>query len=296
MTIRIDCVLDARALLGEAAFWDARLQRLWWVDIDGCAVHLFDPASGHDQIWRLPFRVGCLAPCARDQRLLLATERGFQFFDPASGALTTIADPEADRPEQRFNDGTTDPCGRFWAGTMSLRPERPPTGAFYRLDPDLTWTRSVDGIRTTNGLAFAPDGRTMYLADSAPAVRTIWACDYDPDTGTPSNRRVFVDTTGMPGRPDGGTIDADGCYWMAGVGGWQVVRFTPAGRVDRVVEVPVEKPTKIAFGGRDLDVLYLTSIGQGLTPGSEARQPRAGGLFAFTVPGVRGLELARFAR
>ena len=106
---------------------------------------------------------------------------------------------------------------------------------------------------------------------------------------------MFVDTHGLAGRPDGGTVDADGCYWMAGVGGWQLVRFTPAGKVDLIVEVPVEKPTKIAFGGAALDVIYVTSIGMPLTPGTEERQPQAGGIFALRVPGVSGLAQPRFA-
>jgi sugar lactone lactonase YvrE len=126
-------------------------------------------------------------------------------------------------------------------------------------------------------------------------VRTIWACDHDPDSGAVTNRRVFVDTHGLAGRPDGGTVDAEGCYWMAGVGGWQLVRFTPDGEVDRIVDLPVEKPTKIAFGGKDLDVLYVTSIGKDPTPGTEARQPQAGGIFAVRVPGVTGLPQPRFA-
>ncbi|MDF1790424.1 MAG: SMP-30/gluconolactonase/LRE family protein, partial [Thalassobaculaceae bacterium] len=156
------------------------------------------------------------------------------------------------------------------------------------LDPDATSPLILDGLYIQNGLAFAPDGRTLYLSDSHPTVRTIWAFDYDLETGTPSNRRVFFDTRLVDGRPDGAAIDADGCYWMAGVDGWQVVRITPAGEVDRIVSVPVQKPTCLAFGGARLDTLYLTSMGPGLiSPSTEDRQPQAGGLFAF-APGVAG--------
>ena len=150
-------------------------------------------------------------------------------------------------------------------------------------------------MTVTNGLAFSPDGRTFYLADSAAPVRTIWACDYEPASGEIGERRVFVDTHGLAGRPDGGTVDADGCYWMAGIGGWQLVRFTPKGVVDMIVDLPVEKPTKPAFGGADLGTIYVTSIGSGLSEGTEARQPQAGGLFALRVPGVQGLPQPRFA-
>lgn len=290
---KVDCVLDARAEVGEAPLWCEREQVLWWVDIEAKALHRFDPASGADRSWQLPSRIGCFALRAQGG-LVVALEDGFSFFDPASGALAPIVDPEPDRPDNRFNDGTTSPLGAFIAGTMPMGP-REPVGALYRLWPEGCCERLFDRLTVTNGCAFSPDGRTFYFSDSESSIRTIWACDYEPETGAVGNRRVFVDTHGLAGRPDGGTVDAAGCYWMAGVGGWQLVRFTPAGKVDLIVEVPVEKPTKIAFGGAALDVLYLTSIGMSPTPGTEARQPQAGGIFALRVPGVTGLVQPRFA-
>ena len=290
--VTVDCVLDAKARLGEAALWCERDQVLWWADIEGRALHRFDPATGQDIGTPLPRRIGCFALRAGGG-FVVALEDGFFFLD-AAGQLTPIVDPEADRPGNRFNDGTTDPAGRFIAGTMPMGP-REPVGALYRLWPEGRCERLFDRLTVTNGCAFSPDGRTFYFSDSEASIRTIWACDYEPDTGAVGNRRVFVDTHGLAGRPDGGTVDAAGCYWMAGVGGWQLVRFTPAGKVDLIVEVPVEKPTKIAFGGAGLDVLYLTSIGMSPTPGTEARQPQAGGIFALRVPGVTGLVQPRFA-
>ncbi|PWR00448.1 SMP-30/gluconolactonase/LRE family protein [Leucothrix pacifica] len=149
----------------------------------------------------------------------------------------------------------------------------------------------MSGFHIPNGMAFSPDGKTAYISDSFPEIRTIWAYDYDLTDGVWSNQRVFFDTKGRPGRPDGGTIDADGCYWMAGVSGWELVRITPAGKVDMVIEFPVEKPTKIAFGGDNLDTLFVTSLGCDITEGTH--QPHAGGLFALTVPGVTGLATPR---
>jgi sugar lactone lactonase YvrE len=227
--------------------------------------------------------------------VLMALERGLYGFDPASGALEHLHDPEPDKPDNRCNDGTTDPRGRLMIGTMrkqelGMRRE----GTLYRFDPDHSCRVIERDIWVPNGLAFSPDGRTMYFSDSYVEVRTIWAYDYDLDTGTPSNKRVFVDTHGMPGRPDGGAMDADGCYWMSGVSGWQLVRFTPAGKVDRIIDMPVERPSKIAFGGPRLDTMYVTSIRAGLTPGSEPRQPNAGCLFAIAA-GVTGIEVAPFA-
>jgi len=293
-SIKINCVVDAKAQTGEGAFWDVERQCLWWVDIPQGIIYAFDPTDGSNQHWQLDEPVGCLAPTVKGD-LLLATRSGFWRFDPETSMKTALHDPEADRPENRFNDGSTDPAGRLWAGTMKDGGEPAADGAFYRLDPDLTSTQWVDGIFTTNGLAFSPDGKTMYSADSNRSVQTVWAADYDVETGVAGERRAFFDARAVDGRPDGGTVDADGCYWMAGVGGWQLVRLTPKGEIDRIIELPVERPSKPMFGGADLDVLFVTSIGTGLTPGTEERQPHAGGLFAMTGLGIQGLPQTRFA-
>ena len=294
-SIEIECVVDIQAKTGEGAFWDVERQCLWWVDIPAGIIHRYDPSTGDNHSRQLDEPIGCLAPTTKGD-LLLATRSGFWRYDPETGEKTALHDPEADRPSNRFNDGATDPRGRLWAGTMKDDGGPPsPDGAFYRLDTDLTSTKWVDGIFTTNGLAFSPDGRTMYSADSNRSVQTVWAADYDLETGTPGERRVFFDARAVEGRPDGGTVDADGCYWMAGVNGWQLVRITPDGQIDRIVELPAERPSKPMFGGKNLDVLFVTSIGTGLTPGSEARQPSAGGLFAITGLGVQGLPQTYFA-
>jgi sugar lactone lactonase YvrE len=222
--------------------------------------------------------------------VVFGLEYGFHFFDPATGDLRHIADPEPDKPGNRMNDGTVDTAGRFIAGTMPMG-KREPVAGFYRLNPDLSVETLFTDLTVTNGSAFSPDGRTFYFSDTQKDVRTIWACDYEPETGAVSNRRVFFDTHGLAGRPDGATVDAEGCYWMAGVGGWQLVRFTPAGKVDRIVDMPVEKPTKIAIGGRDLDTLYVTTIAAPDDP----KQPQAGAIFALRVPGVTGMPTQRFA-
>jgi len=292
--IEIDCVVDAKAQTGEGAFWDNERQRLFWVDIPKGEINCFNPETNENKSWQLDEPVGCLAPSVRGD-LILATRSGFWRFDLETSKKTALHDPEADLPANRFNDGTTDPKGRLWAGTMKDGGEPSADGAFYRLDPDLRSTKWVDGIFTTNGLTFSPDGKTLYSADSNRSVQTIWAADYDLESGTPGERRVFFDARAVAGRPDGGTVDADGCYWMAGVSGWQLVRLTPEGEIDRIVDLPVERPSKPMFGGKSLDVLFVTSIGTGLTPGTEDRQPQAGGLFAVTGLGVQGVEQARFA-
>lgn len=289
----VDCVLDAKAKVGEAAMWDERRSRLWWVDIDSSELHSFDPATGADDYWPMPSRIGCFA-FREAGGFVVALENGFAFFDPHNGALEPIADPEPEWPANRFNDGTPDPAGRFLAGTMPMG-ERLPVASIWRLAADRTVERLVDNLKVSNGMAFSPDGKLFYFSDSDASVQTIWVADYDAASGAMRGRRVFATTHELAGRPDGGTIDADGCYWMAGVGGWQLVRFTPLGKVDRIIDMPVEKPSKIAFGGADLSTIFVTTIGSSPTPGSEARQPHAGGLFALRVPGVQGLPVWRFA-
>ncbi|WP_172296431.1 SMP-30/gluconolactonase/LRE family protein [Pseudoruegeria sp. HB172150] len=288
--MQVEIAVPSRSKVGEGAVWDDRAQVLWWVDIPTGLIHR-TTASGVDTTYDLGEPVGCLA-VREPGGLVVAAKSGFWFYDPETGAKEKLTDPEQDRPANRFNDGTTDMQGRFWAGTMKDGGDPERCGRFYRFDPDLTVTPWKDEIFTTNGLAFAPDGRTMYFSDSNPSVRTIWACDYDTDTGTPSEPRVFFDTRAVPGRPDGGTVDADGCYWQAGVSGWQLYRITPDGRVDMTIDMPVEKPTKPMFGGPNLDILFVTSIGAGLE--NDPNQPQAGSLFAVTGTGCRGVPQVRF--
>ena len=293
MAVRIECVLDCRAQVGESPFWDDRAQCLWWVDIPAGLIHRYDPTNGNSS-WNRDEPVGCLAVC-ESGGLLIATRSGFHRFDPDTGQGSAIMDPERDCPASRFNDGVTDPRGRFWAGTTDESAGDEARGRFYRLDTDGRVTSFFDRYYMTNGLAFSPAGRVMYFSDSAPGVRKLWRCDYDPDAGMPGPPELFFDTAEVRGRPDGGTVDAEGCYWMAGVGGWQLLRLTPSGKIDRIVDLPVERPTKPMFGGSELDVLYLTTSAKGITPGSEGEQPRAGGLFALTGLGVCGVPQKRFA-
>lgn len=288
-TSDVACVLDARARLGEGPVWCSLERALYWVDIHAPAVHRLEPATGATATWAVPEEVGSLA-LRRPGGLLVALRSGLAFLDPATGAVTPAAAPEPDRPDNRLNDGKCDRRGRFWVGSMRAGP-RQPTGALYRVDPDLRCHRVLDGITVPNSLAFSPDDRTLYFADTP--TRTIFAFDLDVATGTVANRRVFATVAEGLGFPDGSTVDAEGFLWNAHWDGWRLTRYAPDGRVDRVVELPVQRPTSCAFGGPGLDVLYVTSSRQRLTEDDLRRGPLAGGLFALD-PGVRGLPEPRF--
>ena len=285
--MQAELVADTRNAVGESPVWIAAEQALYWVDIAARTIHRW--RDGTVATWTLAEMVGCIAPRAAGG-WIAAMETGV--FTVALGArgdvqaqlLAPVAHP---REGMRFNDGRCDRQGRFRAGTMVMNiPASQPMGSLYSLDGADTLTPLADGLLVCNGLAFSPDGRTMYLSDSHPMVRQVWAFDYDIATGRPTNKRLFVDMARLPGRPDGAAIDEDGCYWICAADAGLVHRFTPAGTLDRSLPVPVKKPTMCAFGGPDLDTLYVTSI---RPAGIDlADQPLAGGLFALR-PGVRGL-------
>jgi L-arabinonolactonase len=284
----ITCVVDAKTELGEGTLWDPGAGVLWWVDIWDKAIHRYDPSNGEDVVFPAPECVGCVGVRAKGG-LVVALANGFHFFDPATGRFDPIIDPEADKPDTRFNDGKPDRQGRFWSGTVFEDPPRPPEfkGALYRLDADLSCHRMVEGIGSSNGLAFSPDSRTMYFADSN--ARTVWEWDFDPLTGDIENRRVFIDTTATGGLPDGATVDAEGCYWTTLPESGKLVRYDPDGKMMRTIMMPTAIPTCCEFGGKDLDILYVTTA----RLRKIKDQPLAGGLFAVDV-GVKGLPLPYF--
>jgi sugar lactone lactonase YvrE len=272
----MDCVLDAKAELGEGPVWDPDAGCLYFIDIERGAVYRYDPATATSRTFQIGTMVGAAAlTAARD--LVLAVRDGFARLDLDSGQVRAIAAVEADLPDQRMNDGKCDPAGRFWAGTMALDKRRG-AGALYRLDSDGRVTRMLDGVSISNGLDWSDDGRLMYYVDTP--TRSIDVFDFDVATGTIANRRSLARVEHGEGWPDGLTLDIDGYIWVALWSGAAVRRYAPDGTLDRVVAVPTTYPTSCAFGGPDLQDLYVTTAATALTPDERLREPLAGGVLS----------------
>ncbi|GAB3467260.1 SMP-30/gluconolactonase/LRE family protein [Polaromonas eurypsychrophila] len=293
MSTQAQLLVDSRNGTGESPVWHGGEQALYWVDIPARKLCRWQSGDGTVTHWETSEMLACIAQGGAPGCWVAGMETGiFELQAQSGGQLTSrlLGGVTHAQPGMRFNDGRCDRQGRFWAGTMVMNMGlASPAGALYRFHPGTAVEKMLDGFITPNGLGFSPDGRTMYLSDSHPSVQMIWAFDYDTSTGTPSNRRVFVDMNPLPGRPDGAAVDEDGCYWICGNDAGLVHRFTPDGKLDRSLPVPVKKPAMCAFGGAGLDTLFVTSIRPDGVDVSD--QPLAGGVFALR-PGVRGLPEA----
>lgn len=288
----VECALPVHNHLGEGAIWSHLEQALYWVDITNGVIHRWNPLLDERQNYSLGFNIGCLGLRAGGG-LVLATKRGFAVWDAAAG-VTPIANPNYARPAMRFNDGKVDRAGRFYAGTMRDAGQPAQPGVLYRLDADASLHVMQEGVSVPNGIGWSLDNRTMYFTDTT--ARTIFAYDYDPATGDMAKRRAFivVPADAGEGGPDGLTVDSEGCIWSARWGGWKVVRYDPDGKIEREVRLPVERPTSCAFGGRNLDELFITSAALDITPEERQKQPWAGGVLRIH-PGVKGRQEPLFA-
>jgi sugar lactone lactonase YvrE len=283
-------VLQAQADLAEGPHWDARRQILWWVDIERGHIHAFDPVRATDRHLDVGHPVGAVV-CRESGGLLIASQFGIAACDSETGAVEVLHQPEADQPDNRFNDGKCDPEGRFWAGTMEIA-EQNSTGSLYSLDTTVGVRKHFSGIGVSNGLAWSADARRMYYVDSK--IRTIDCFDYDRHEGTISNRRVVFQVPAELHFADGMTIDADDNLWVAFWGGWCVAQIDPReGKIITKVDIPASNVTSCCFGGAGLDELYITTARHGLTDAQRAEQPQAGNLF-MVRPGVVGTASVPF--
>ena len=286
-----ECVQRIEATCGESPMWSVREQALYWTDNLGGTIHRLEPESGNAE--RFPVGQNVMAIALRDRGgLALALAKELAFYEPG-GELEPFEAVERDRPTNRFNDGKVDPRGRLWAGTMDDVEWDAPSGSLYRLDATLELSRLQGEVVCANGLGWSPDARTFYFGESFRYA--IFAYDFDPDDGTLSARRAFatLDPSGAA-FPDGLTVDAEGGVWSVHNGAARVVRYAPNGEVTHEVELPVPQPTSCIFGGPDLDVLYVTTSRQKLTPETLERYPLSGSVLAVR-PGVGGLAEPLFA-
>jgi sugar lactone lactonase YvrE len=286
----VTVVGDIEGAVLEGPVWCPIERALWLADILGPTLFRHDPATGETRRWTLPSALGSFA-LRRAGGLVLALRSGIHGFDPATGRLEKWLDAPYDTATTRFNDGRCDHDGRFFVTSM-FEPRDRPAAALHRLDPDRRLHVVADGITIGNGLAVTPDGRGLFLADS-PTGR-VERFTLDRATGALADRRPFVTLPPGAGRPDGAAIDREGGYWVAGIGGWNLLRFLPDGRLDRRVALPVRWPTMPAFGGPELKTLYVTSLRHGQSPADLAASPLAGRLFALDID-VPGLPEPRFA-
>ncbi|WP_366930035.1 SMP-30/gluconolactonase/LRE family protein [Mesorhizobium sp.] len=266
--------------IGESPVWDRARDVLWFVDIPKPAIYSLDPRSRRVTTYGMPSMVGSLG-LADHGKLIVALRSGVHMWDPSSGDLEFIVHPEPDLDVNRLNDGKVGPDGSFWVGSMHDAMPRAPTGSLYRIAPDGSCSKVLNGLHVSNGLAWSPDGRTMYHADSrAPYIQTF---DFNIADGTLSNRRTLAEPDATAGLPDGAATDQNGVYWSAGVTAGVLNGFSPDGVLVRTIDLPVSSPTMPCFGGPDLSTLFITSLsGQG--SGSRSR----GTLLSLRmeVPGV----------
>lgn len=276
---------DHPATLGEAPMWCTRNDVLYWIDTIGKKIFRFDPARDSVAERNLSYRPSALAP-RPDGTLLLAFKKGIALYDFESDSVQSLDIGDISYAETVLNDGACDRRGRFWIGSRDKQVSRP-VGALYRIDGELNVATVLDGIVLSNGIAWSPDDRIMYHTDSFPDGR-VDAYDFDIDSGSISNRRTLLDYHGVHGHPDGCTVDADGGLWVAEVESSRVVRYSPSGEIDRIIETPVSKPTSVMFGGRDLATLFITSMRYGLSERQFADEPLAGTVMMLAA-GVKGM-------
>jgi len=277
-------------LLGESPVWDADARRLYWVDSVSRLIRAYDPATGETANTATPSMVGSVG-LAEGGQVVAGLVDAIAAIDLASGRCTPLLTLDPPEPDVRFNDGKVDREGRFVCGTMGIHAE--PKGELYRVSASGRSRVLANGIRISNSLCFSPDGRTMYFADSLD--KAVRAYRYGADDDSPVDEpRIFVDTSAFGSGPDGATVDADGCVWVALVQAGRLARFTPAGVLDRLVEAPTDMPSCMAFGGADLSTLYVTSIKDSGTGRAISRHPAGGHVFAIEGLGVTGLPEPRF--
>ena len=277
--------------VGETPIWIPDEQAMYWIDLEGSAVHRYDPATGERKNWTLDVPVTALARRASGG-WILATKTGLVFWDQQTTATEFIVDPMADREGMQFNDSAVDRQGRLVVGTANVQDFEAPDGVLYRLDADLSLHEIDDGYAVANGLGFSPDGKRLYATDMF--HNRIIALDYDTESGAASNRRTFVEVPADTGLPDGLIVDADGFVWSAHFSGGRVTRYDPDGKIERQIPIPVTNATCLGFGGADMNELYIATAWFFMSDEQRQAEPQAGDMFRIKTD-VTGLVEPEFA-
>lgn len=285
-TMEAKLVLNTNALLGEGPIWNHKTQQLYWVDIEKRQLHLYTPETNESTFFDAGERIGTVVPIDNGGALV-ALQNGIHSMDLVDGSLTLIHNPLEEGI--RFNDGKCDPVGRFWVGSMHMESEKN-AASLYMMDNDQRVVEKLDGVTVSNGIIWSLDNETMYYIDTP--TRQVQAFDYDVSTGEISSPRVVITVPKENGSPDGMTIDEEGMLWIGHWGGSMVGRYDPeSGEMIQKVDVPALNVTACAFGGENLDQLYITTASIGMNEDQLKQFPQAGGLFVVE-PGVRGVQAA----
>ena len=285
------CAVAGQDTLGETPLWCTETQSLLWLDIDNGRVQRFHPETGRHDVFAFDAKyAGSLALTEEPGCLLVGLDLALFTFDLSTGEQRLLCQVEPEDIDNRLNDGRCDARGRLWVGTMDNQLCRP-NGSLYRIDPNGAIHRQFTDIIVSNTVAFSPHQDTLYFSDTRKFV--TWKFPFDPERGTLGDRSIFVDHTGTRDRPDGACVDSEGFVWTAIFAGRRVVRFSPAGELDRVIELPVTNPTCVCLGGRDLKTLYVTTARKFLSRRQLREQPFAGSVLAIEV-NVPGLPEHRF--
>jgi sugar lactone lactonase YvrE len=272
--------------LGETPIWDPEENALYWVDWGGGPVWRYEPGTGKSASFPVSLPVTALARSAPGRLIAIAQQGVYEWDLGTNDYSLLVGPPEAGKPDICFNDGAVDRQGRLLLGTVNMQDVFAPDGSLYRLDPDGSLHELDRGYATANGLGVSPDGTKLYVTDMR--HNQIIALDYDPLSGAVSSRRIFARVPAEDGMPDGLIVDAEGFVWSGHWAGWKLTRYDPDGKIERQIRFPVQHVISFGFGGKDLDILFVTTAWWGLSEEERKRQPFAGDLFRINT-GVQGL-------
>jgi sugar lactone lactonase YvrE len=286
----IEHLVSCQSQCGESPIWDPAARRLCWIDTENFVYSSCDASGAGRADVKTDWRIQAIGRRKAGGWVTVVRD-GLAIFDPSTGKSRFLGNPIEGKPHLTMNDGAVGPDGRFYAGSLNMKVLESDEGALWRLDTDGKYTCIQDGIVLPNGIAFSPDGKTMYLTEMW--ARKITAFDFDAKKGTVSKRRVLVTIPDEEGYPDGLVVDAEGYLWSGHWQGFRVTRYTPQGKKDRIVEVPVPTATCMAFGGAGLDELFITTGKKGLSDEQLAKYPQAGDIYKVK-PGARGMVEPEF--